>query len=154
LTKWFPGLCGVALTLAAGCGRQQPAAPAIADAIPLPAAPAAVLKIDAGAIDPVMAVSGFSTFVFDASGSTGDGLSYLLELADGTTSSTPVTSHVTSRLGESVAKLTVSRRHSLTAARRSPAGRSRRTRHRSCARIPLRRPVLIARPDRAGRKSC
>lgn len=72
----------IVAAFAGGCSQMptSPAPPAVQSPV---AAPEAVLSIRGGSVDPLIAVAGFTPLVFDASRSTGAGLTYRIEFGDG-----------------------------------------------------------------------
>ena len=110
---------GLAALLAAGCGHEPaaplpPAAPTPLLAPPVPGAvPKAVLVLGGDDLTPPLAVTNYDT-VFDASRSTGDGLTYLLEFGDGASSTQVAALHASSVSMRRTARLTVTDRFGRT----------------------------------------
>lgn len=105
---------GLAALLVAGCGRTTPAAPSSPPTIPgapsVPAAPPkAVLAVGVEGAIPILTVTNYE-LTFDASRSTGDGLTYLLEFGDGASSTQPFARHGSPLVTRRTARLTVTDR--------------------------------------------
>ncbi len=100
----------LAAVLAAGCGQTAPAAPSppsTPPAAPVPgAAPKAVLSIGLEGTVPTLGVTSHE-LVFDASRSTGDGLTYLVEFGDGASSTQVAPRHASALVTRRTARLTV-----------------------------------------------
>lgn len=104
--------CGLTAFLAAACGSDQ-AAPSSASPSTVSPAPKAALSVGRGDVNPPLGVADFTQLVFDGTRSSGDGLTYLLEFGDGTSSTQPVATHRGNRSLTSAltARLTVTDRH-------------------------------------------
>ena len=110
---------GLAAFLASGCGQSSPSSPT-PPASPAPpsaptsgAAPRAVLSIGADDLTPSLVVTNYET-LFDASRSTGDGLTYLLEFGDGESSTQATARHASAVSTKRTARLTVTDRFGRT----------------------------------------
>jgi hypothetical protein len=103
----------LAAVLVAGCGQESPAAPSPPSppaAQPVPgAAPRAVLSLGADGLTPSLAVTSYD-MLFDASRSTGDGLTYVLEFGDGARTTQVAALHASPVSTQRTARLTVTDR--------------------------------------------
>lgn len=96
-------LLAASLAIAGGCGRSTTVGPSTLP-VPLPDPPRAALSV--GATTPALVLVG-QPLTFDASASTGEGLTYQLEFGDGQVVSEPIALHATSRASRLTARLTV-----------------------------------------------
>jgi hypothetical protein len=110
----------VAALLAAGCGQAPPSAPSAPSAPTAPSAPPgtgvppkAVLSLGADDLNPPLAVTNYD-MLFDGSRSTGDGLTYLLDFGDGTSSTQVAALHASPVSMRRTARLTVTDRFGRT----------------------------------------
>jgi hypothetical protein len=109
---------GLAAMLVAACGQAPPSAPSPPPtppaAPPVPGAPPkAVLSLGADDLNPPLAITNYD-MLFDASRSTGDGLTYLLEFGDGTSSTQVAALHASPVSTRRTARLTVTDRFGRT----------------------------------------
>jgi hypothetical protein len=79
-----------------------------------------VLSISPGPADAPLGAEGHTTFVFDASASTGDRLTYQIDFGDGHAAASAVASHVVEASGGRTARLTVTDRQGRTAVAERP----------------------------------
>lgn len=96
-------LLAVSLAIAAGCGRSTTVGPST---LPVPLSDPPRAAISVGTSTPALVLLG-QPQTFDASASTGDGLTYQIEFGDGQVTSEPVAVHATSRASRMTARLTV-----------------------------------------------
>lgn len=114
-----PYVLGLVVGVAAGCG-QPPVSPVSPNpSVPVPIVPSeppqAVLRISPDPVAPLGFV-GFTPFVFDASESTGEGLSYRIDFGDGEFAETSRATRVfDSVMNPQKARLTVTDRQGRTA---------------------------------------
>ncbi len=101
------------LGIVAGCARS-PASPGPFPSPTSSVAPQAVLRISPGP-DAPLGAAGYTPFVFDASASTGDGLTYRIDFGDGQSADTTITTHIVGTAGAKTARLTVTDRMGRTA---------------------------------------
>jgi hypothetical protein len=110
---------GFAAMLAAACGQSSPAAPSSPPTTPAPpsvpgAPPKAVLSVGVEGTIPTLTIANHE-LAFDASRSTGDGLTYVLEFGDGASTTQPFSRHASAPpVSRRTARLTVTDRFGRT----------------------------------------
>jgi PKD repeat protein len=95
-----------AVLAVAACGSPKTAPTPTASETPSSSSVKAVLRVVSD-VQPALGVAGFTPFVFDATGSTGQGLTYRISFGDGEETTAASATHVVRASGSKTAKLTV-----------------------------------------------